>query len=115
MILFTVTLCANPANDLTCPPHELSFKTAELQSADFSAAGGSSPNDIEAIKHWSARTLEQLKAEEQLLDAQVSALKIRFAEKVAPLVERTKASTAKGGECFKTTLLHFMRVLLTVI
>ena len=23
--LFTVTVCANPANDLTCPPHILSF------------------------------------------------------------------------------------------
>ena len=26
-VLFTVTLCTNPANNLTCPPHILSFKT----------------------------------------------------------------------------------------
>ena len=31
LILFTVTLCANPANDLTCPPHILSFKNIALR------------------------------------------------------------------------------------
>ena len=67
-----------------------------VRDADYSAAGDGG-SDVEAIKNWSAQTLHQLKAEERLLDAQVSALKIRFAEKVAPLVERTKASAARGG------------------
>ena len=60
MILFTVTFCANPANNLTCPPHILSFKNSLRWHARCVCRATAALRRVPALlSRWKCATLSE--------------------------------------------------------